>query len=110
MRQRHLRPQLPAHAHALRRKDEQRGRAVGLGMPGDARGFEAAVGINAGDDRQPVAELIHREAHDLALLVEGAGVHLQEWPLTVSAEMPGDSGDIAQVLSIGGRIDREIGV
>ena len=109
MGQRHFRPELAPHAHALRWKDQQCGGAVGLGEPGNAGGFEAAIGIDPGDDRQPVAELVHREAHDLALLIDRAGMHFGGMAIDGQRRNTGDRGDIAQMLAIGGFVDREIG-
>jgi hypothetical protein len=71
------------------RKHQERGRAALLRHAGNTRGFKAAVGPYAVDDRQPTADLVLRDVEDTALLVEGAGGTSVEWALTVIAEMPG---------------------
>ena len=71
MRQRHGRRL--AERERRRRKHQKRGGAALRRHLGDARGFEAAVGPDAANDRQLGADLVQRDFQHAALLVERTG-------------------------------------
>jgi hypothetical protein len=81
-----------------------------LGRARDARRLQAAVGVDAVHDRQPRADLVHRDLEDLLLLLERARGDLGRVRVDGDRRQPAHGGDIAQVLAIGLLVDGEVGV
>jgi hypothetical protein len=92
-----------------RRREHQKRRGTALfGHARDARCFEAAVGPDAVDDRQPAADLVPRDVEHPALLIEGAGGDFRRMGID------GDRGevrglrDIAKMFAEAALVDRKV--
>ena len=66
-----------AHAHGIGREAEEGGGAVRFGHLCKADCFVAAIGIDAGDQRHAVADLVAGLGHHPGLFVECAGVYFR---------------------------------
>ena len=91
-----------------RREHQQRRSAAGLRHAGDARRFQAAVGPDAVDDRQPAADLVPGDVEDAALLLEGAGRDLGRMGVDGDRREAGRRRDVAQVLAEALLVDRKV--
>ena len=106
MRDRHL--GILAHRERRRRKHQQRGSAAGRRHLGDARGFEAAVGPDAMDQRQSVADLVLRDLEHPALLLEGAGGDFGRMRVDGQRRNALGRRDVADMAAERSLVDRQI--
>ena len=82
-----------------RREHQERRGAPLFRHPGDAGGFEAAVGPDAVDDRQLAADLVLRDGEHAALLIESAGGDLGRMGVHGDGGEALDRRDVLQMLA-----------
>ena len=99
MRESHLRSQLTAHGERIGGKDEQGGGAGLIHHAREAGGLEAAIGVDAADHRQPIADLVDRRFKQCPLLVEGTAADLGRMAIDGHSGKPMDCRDVPQVLA-----------
>ena len=97
-----------AERERRRREHQERRSAALLRHAGDARGFEAAVGPDAVDDRQPAADLVLRDGKHAALFVEAAGGDFGGVGVHGDGGEPLDRRDVLQVLAESLLVDGEV--
>ena len=106
MRERHL-PRLAERERRRREHQQRRGAAVRRHAR-EPRGFEAAVGPDAVDDRQPGPDLVLRDVEHAALLVEAAGGDLGRMRVDGDGRQAFDRRHVAQMLAEARLVDGEI--
>ena len=97
-----------AERERRRRKHQQRRGAALLRHSRDARGFEAAIGPDAVDDRQPAADLVLGDVEHAALLLETAGSDLGRMGIDGDGGKPLDRRHVGKMLAEALFVDREI--
>ena len=94
-----------------RRREHQQRRRAALGRHArNARRLEAAVGPDAVDDRQAVADLVLRDLEHAALLLERAGGDLGRVRVDGDRRDAGRRRHVAQMLAEARLVDGEIGI
>ena len=106
MRERHRR-RLAEREGRRRKHQQRRGAALGRHARDPCR-LDAAVGPDAVDQRQPVADLVLRDGEHAALLVEAAGGDLGRMGIDRDGRYALDGGHVAQVAAEALVVDRKI--
>src|SRR5687767_2988855 len=104
MRQRHLRSL--AEGVDARWEHEQRGSPTLRGHLRDARRFQAAIGVDAVDDRE--LELLFRDLEHAPLLVECARGDFGGMRIDRDGGQPFDRRHVAQMRAVRGLVDRQV--
>ena len=106
VRQRHLRRL--THRERRRREHQQRGGAAVGRHARDPRRLDAAVGPDAVDDGETLADLVLRDGEHAPLLIEAAGGDLGRMGVDGDGGEALHRGDVAQMAAEALLVDREI--